>query len=61
MLLLRLIAILALISMGVAFALYAVTRERRYLRFAWRIFLGTLLFALLLMAFYALERVLMVV
>jgi hypothetical protein len=60
MLLLRLIAILALISMGVAFALYAVTRERRYLRFAWRIFLGTLLFALLLMGFYALERVLMV-
>lgn len=56
MLLLRLIGVLASISIGVALALYLVTRERRYLRFAWRIFLATLVFVLLLMAFYAAER-----
>lgn len=56
MLLLRLIGVLASISIGVTLALYLVTRERRYLRFAWRIFLATLVFVLLLMAFYAAER-----
>lgn len=61
MLMLRLIALLALISVGVSLALYAYTRNRRYLRFAWRVFLVTLVFALLLMAFYAAERLLMVV
>lgn len=60
MLLLRLIGVLASISIGVALALYLVTRERRYLRFAWRIFLATLVFVLLLMAFYAAERLLLV-
>lgn len=61
MLLLRLIGIFALIAIGVSLALYAVRRERRYLRFAWRIFLGTLVFVALLMVFYIAERLLMVV
>ncbi|RPJ48486.1 MAG: hypothetical protein EHM16_02310 [Betaproteobacteria bacterium] len=61
MLLLRLVGILALISIGVSLALYVVTRDRRYLRLAWRIFLVMLAFVLLLMAFYAAERLLLVV
>ncbi len=61
MLLLRLVGILALVAIGVSFALYAVSRDRRYLRFAWRVFLGTLVFAVLLMLFYAAERFLMVI
>jgi len=61
MLLLRLVGILALVAIGVSLALYAVSRDRRYLRFAWRIFLGTLVFAGLLMLFYAAERFLMVI
>ncbi|MBX3665288.1 MAG: hypothetical protein KF834_06360 [Burkholderiales bacterium] len=61
MLLLRLVGILALVTIGVSFALYAVSRDRRYLRFAWRVFLGTLVFAVLLMLFYAAERFLMVI
>lgn len=61
MLLLRLVGIFALISIGVSLALYVVTRERRYLRLAWRIFLVMLAFVLLLMAFYAAERLLLVV
>jgi hypothetical protein len=61
MLILRLIAILALISIGVSLALYAYSRQRRFLQFAWRVFTGTILFVLLLMAFYAAERLLVVV
>ena len=61
MLLLRLIGILALIAIGVSLALYAWSRERRYLRFAWRVLMATVVFALLLMAFYAAERLLLVV
>jgi hypothetical protein len=61
MLLLCLIGLLALITIGVSLALYAWYREPRYLRFAWRVFLGTVAFALALMAFYAVERLLLVV
>jgi hypothetical protein len=61
MLLLRLVGILALVSIGVCFVLYAVSRDQRYLRFAWRVFLGTLAFAALLMLFYAAERFLMII
>jgi len=61
MLILRLIGILALITIGVSLAFYAYSRQRRYLQFAWRVFLGTLVFVLLLLAFYAAERLLLVV
>jgi len=61
MLLLRIFGLLALIAIGVSLALYAWYREPRYLRLAWRVFLATLAFALALMAFYAFERLLMVV
>lgn len=61
MLLLRIFGLLALIAIGVSLSLYAWYREPRYLKLAWRIFLGTLAFALALMAFYAFERLLMVV
>ena len=61
MLLLRLLGLLALITIGVSLGLYAWSREPRYLRFAWRVFLAMLAFALALVAFYAVERLLMVV
>lgn len=61
MLLLRLVGLLALITIGVSLALYAYSRQRRFLQFAWRVFLGTLAFAMLLIAFYAAERLLVVV
>jgi len=43
--------LLALITIGVSLALYAWSREPRYLRFAWRVFLGSIAFVLVLMAF----------
>lgn len=61
MLLLRLVGLVALITIGVSLALYAWHRDRRYLRFAQRTFLATLAFALALAAFYAVERLLIAV
>jgi len=61
LLILRIIGLFALIAIGVSFALYVYTRQRRYLQLAWRIFFATLGFALLLVAFYVGERLLMVV
>lgn len=61
MLLLRLFGLLALIGIGVSLGLYAWRREPRYLGLAWRIFLAAVAFALALMAFYAVERLLFVV
>jgi len=61
MLLLRLVGALALIAIGAALVLYVFTRNRRYLSFAWRIFQFTLVFAIVVMAFYVVERLLLVV
>ncbi len=61
MLILRLIGILALITIGVSLALYAYSRQRRFLQFAWRVFLAAMMLVLLVMAFYAAERLLVVV
>ena len=61
MLILRLIGIFALMAIGVSLALYVYTRQRRYLQFAWRVFTAAVMFVLLLMAFYAAERLLVVV
>ena len=59
MLILRLIGILTLITIGVALALYVFKRDQRYLRFARSVFLAALVFAMLAMAFYAAERLLL--
>ncbi len=61
MLILRLCGILLLITVVASLALYVVTRQRHYLRFAWRTFLFTLILVLLVLAFYIGERLLMVV
>ncbi|HET7596017.1 MAG TPA: hypothetical protein VFK15_03735 [Burkholderiales bacterium] len=60
MLLLRLVGALALIAIGAALVGYLFSRDRRYLQFAWRIFQFTLVFGVLVLAFYVLERLLLV-
>lgn len=59
--LLRLVGALALIALGAAFLLYLFTRNRRYLGFAWRVIQFTLVFAVAVMVFYVVERLLLVV
>jgi hypothetical protein len=51
MLVLRLVGALALIAIGAALVLYFFTRNRRYLRFAWRVLQFAFVFLLVFMAF----------
>jgi len=61
MFLLRLIFFLMLATIGGGITLYFFTRDRRYLRFAWRAFQLSLLLAVGVMLFYVFERVFLLV
>lgn len=61
MLILRIAGFLVLLSIGGALAFFAITRDRRYLALAGRIFRVALYFAAAFMALYVLERVILVV
>ena len=61
MLVLRLIGILVLIAIVGSLALYLLTRNRRYLTLAWRVFQFAFVFLLVFLALYALERLVLVV
>jgi hypothetical protein len=60
MLVLRLVGILVLIAVAGSLALYLFTRNRRYLTFAWRVFQFGLIFLLVFVTLYALERAILV-
>lgn len=55
--LLRLLAVLTLISVVAGFVATLLTRDARYLRFSWRILRYALVVALLVFALLILERV----
>lgn len=57
MLLLRLATLLAVIAIGASSLLYLLTRDRRYLRFAWRMTQFLVVAALAVFGLLALERV----
>ena len=57
----RLVGLLALITIGFAIALYLFTHDRKYLGFAWRVFQFAVVFLMVLMALYVLERLVLVV
>ena len=61
MLVLRLIGILVLIAIVGSLTLYLLTRNRRYLTLAWRVFQFAFVFLLVFLALYALERLVLVV
>ena len=57
MLLLRLVGALVAITIGASIVAFLFTRERRYLLLAWRVTKYALLFALVVMSLFFLERV----
>lgn len=61
MVVLRLIGILLLITIGLGVVLYLFTRNRRYLTFAWRVFQFAVVFLMVFMALYVLERLVLVI
>lgn len=61
MLVLRLVGILVAIAIGAALVMYLFTRNRRYLGFAWRVFQFGLVFLLVFLALYVVERLVLVI
>lgn len=61
MFILRLVGLLTLIAFLGSIALYAFTRNRRFLTFAWRVFQFAVAFLLAFMALYVLERLVLVI
>ena len=55
--LLRLLAVLTLLMVGGGVAAYVLTRNPKYLGFAWRVFRYAIIVALLVFALLILERV----
>ncbi len=61
MLLLRIVGILAVIAIGAGIVAFLFTRDRRYLGLSWRVAKYALIFALVLFALLALERLIVIV
>jgi hypothetical protein len=61
MLALRITAILAVLATAAGIALYLVTHDRKYLRFAFQVFKYAVIFALLVFGLLMLERVIVLV
>ena len=61
MLFLRILGILASITVGVSLAAYLFTRKRSYLFFAFQVIKYSLYFALMLLVLLALERLIPIV
>ncbi|HZM47086.1 MAG TPA: hypothetical protein VFC14_19870 [Burkholderiales bacterium] len=61
MVVLRLVGALVLIAVGACFVLFLITRNRRYLSFAWRVLQFAFIFLIAFMALYVLERVVLVI
>ncbi len=57
MVLLRLAAYLAVVLIGGSVAAFLVTRDRRFMRFAWQVFKYCALLVAVVLALLALERV----
>lgn len=60
MLVLRIVGFLLLIAMGGSLVTYLLTRNRRYLNFAWQILKYGMLMASIVLAFMLFERLFMV-
>lgn len=58
MLLLRIIGLLAAITLAVSVLLYMLSGERKYLSFAWRVFRYSLFVVVLILVLFASERLL---
>jgi len=61
MLVLRLIGILVLLAIVGSIALYLFTRNRRYLTIAWRVSQFALVFLVIFLVLYLLERLVLVI
>jgi hypothetical protein len=59
-LLLRIVGSLVLVTMGVSIVTFLLTKDRRWLRFAWQVFKYGLVFGAAVFVLLALERIVLV-
>ena len=55
--LLRLLAVVLVVAIGAGFLTYALTGNRNYLTFSWRLFRYGIVFALIVFALMIIERI----
>ena len=58
---LRIVGFLVLIAIGGSMLMYVVTRDRRWVRFGWQVFKYALIVVAIVLAFLALERLILAV
>jgi len=58
---LRVIGFLVLITIGASLVTYLVTKDKRWLRFGWQVLKYSLILGLVVLAFLALERLVLAV
>jgi hypothetical protein len=58
---LRVIGFLVLITIGASLVTYLATKDRRWLRFGWQVLKYSLILVLIVLAFLALERLVLAV
>lgn len=61
MFVLRLVGFLLLITLGASLVTYLLTRNRRYVTFAWQVLKYGMVMAIIVLAFLLFERLVMVV
>lgn len=61
MIVLRIIGFLLLITIGASLVMYQLTRNRRYVTFAWQVLKYGMVLAIIVLVFMLLERVVLVV
>lgn len=61
MLVLRIVGFLVLITIGASLLMYLLTRNRRYVTFAWQVFKYGMVMAIITLAFLLFERLVLVI
>ena len=61
MLVLRIVGFLLLITIGASLVTYLLTRDRRYVTFAWQVLKYGMVLVIIVLAFMLLERLVLVV
>ena len=61
MLVLRIVGFLLLITIGASLVIYLLTRNRRYVTFAWQVLKYGMVMAIIVLVFLLLERVVLVI
>jgi hypothetical protein len=61
LLVLRIVGFLVLITIGASFAMYLLTRNRRYVTFAWQVFKYGMVMAVIVLVFIVFERIVLVI